>query len=29
VGALVASRSGATPEWQVQECQTMLGLQNS
>jgi fructokinase len=28
VGALVASRAGATPQWQVQECQTMLGAQD-
>ena len=28
VGALVASRPGATPEWQVQECQNMLATQN-
>jgi fructokinase len=28
VGALVASRPGATPEWQLQECQTMLGMRN-
>ena len=28
VGALVASRSGATPKWQLEECQTMLGLQS-
>ena len=28
VGALVASRPGATPEWQVKECEAMLGLQH-
>ena len=28
VGALVASRAGATPEWHMEECQPMLGLQN-
>jgi fructokinase len=28
VGALVASRPGATPEWRVPECQAMLGALN-
>jgi len=28
VGALVASRPGATPEWRVEECQAMLGRKN-
>ncbi len=26
VGALVASRAGATPEWRMEECQPLLGL---
>ena len=26
VGALVASRPGATPEWHIEECRSMLGL---
>ena len=28
VGALVASRRGATPEWHIEECQSMLGQKN-
>jgi len=28
VGALVASRQGATPEWHIEECQAMLGGKN-
>jgi fructokinase len=28
VGALVASRRGATPEWHIEECQSMLGLKD-